>query len=922
MDTVPVEFDAGASMFALIVLLALLVLASPVIAIVALVNASELRRAMRLLDVKVQSLERGQASAGAARPADEAAPPPPQSDPPQVVLPAGPSPPPAPQLPTTSVPPSPAPRDAQLPLPAIGFEEQFGTRWVVWVGGVALALGGIFLVRYTIEQGLIGPGVRIFLGALLALALIAAGEWERRNEKLSGLPGLPSANIPSILTAAGTTVAYATVYAAYALYGFLPPPAAFVLLGMVALLTLAAALLHGPALAGLGVIGAYLAPMLVASTKPDYWSLYVYVVVVTAAAFALARLRLWRWLAITAMVLAALWTLPGVSFDPPEALGAHLFNALAGFALATTFLVCNLLYGPPAAPGEVDPLSTLALSIYLLVATLLVLASRHDPLAFTAFVALTAATVAIAWRAEAATGAVSVAAVLAIAVMVDWAVQMKVVALIAPSGPTAPAIPDPEPFEYGSHLTVAAAWAAMFGGAGFLAQGRSARALIPMLWCATGVLAPLAMLVALYYRIAELDRSLPFAALALLLAAIYGVATEALVQREQRPGLMAASAMFAAGALAALALAMTFALEKGWLTVGLALMVPGAAWIAEQRPLPWLRWFAAIMVGIVMARIAYEPRIVGDDIGTTPIFNWLLYGYGIPAASFWFAGWRLRRRADDLPARIVDAGAILFTVLLAILEIRHYATGGDIYRLWVTGITLDAGDVYRPTNWGIEVMLDVNVGLAMTMGLERVRGRTGSIVHNAGALIVAALTLAAVILDLINAFEAGFLPVAGGAFFNMTLLGYGLPAALAINLALVARTTRPMSYRAAAAIAAVTLALFYLTLEVQRLFHGPILWGPISDAEQYTLSTVWLFFGIVLLAVGFALGSQPARLLALGVVTLTIAKVFIVDTASISGIYRALSVIGLGVVLLGIGRLYQRLLYPRARQATARPDPA
>jgi hypothetical protein len=41
--------------------------------------------------------------------------------------------------------------------------------------------------------------------------------------------------------------------------------------------------------------------------------------------------------------------------------------------------------------------------------------------------------------------------------------------------------------------------------------------------------------------------------------------------------------MFATGTLAALALALTFAMEKGWLTVGLALMVPGAAWIAEKR---------------------------------------------------------------------------------------------------------------------------------------------------------------------------------------------------------------------------------------------------------------------------------------------------------------------------------------------------
>ena len=60
---------------------------------------------------------------------------------------------------------------------------------------------------------------------------------------------------------------------------------------------------------------------------------------------------------------------------------------------------------------------------------------------------------------------------------------------------------------------------------------------------------------------------------------------------------------------------------------------------------------------LVMARIAWEPRIVGGDVGTTPIFNWLLYGYGIPAAAFWLGGYLLRRRADDVPARMVDAGA-------------------------------------------------------------------------------------------------------------------------------------------------------------------------------------------------------------------------------------------------------------------------
>ena len=53
---------------------------------------------------------------------------------------------------------------------------------------MALALGGIFLVKYSIEAGLIGPGMRLFFGGLLAAALVAGGEWTRRNELAAALP--------------------------------------------------------------------------------------------------------------------------------------------------------------------------------------------------------------------------------------------------------------------------------------------------------------------------------------------------------------------------------------------------------------------------------------------------------------------------------------------------------------------------------------------------------------------------------------------------------------------------------------------------------------------------------------------------------------------------------------------------------------
>ena len=146
---------------------------------------------------------------------------------------------------------------------------------------------------------------------------------------------------------------------------------------------------------------------------------------------------------------------------------------------------------------------------------------------------------------------------------------------------------------------------------------------------------------------------------------------------------------------------------------------------------------------------------------------------------------------------------------------------------------------------------------------------------------------------------------------------------LAAVLALTTQATRPMSYRVVATVTAVVLALAYLTLQVRTMFRGEfIAFGRATDAEQYAYSAVWLAFGVVLLLVGILLGSKPARLVSAAVVTLTIAKVFLVDMSDLQGVYRALSFIGLGLVLVGIGWLYQRLLFPAGRTPSAVPPPA
>lgn len=800
---------------------------------------------------------------------------------------------------------SPAAPPPPLPQPDRGFEETVGTRWVVWIGGLTLALGGFFMVRYSIEAGLLGPEVRTMLGGLFALALLLAGEWTRRKESISTIAATPIANIPAILTAAGTAVAFATVYAAYALYGFLVPATAFILLGLVALGTLAAALLHGPALAGLGVVGAFITPVLVSSDKPDYWALYIYLAIVTAAAFGLARVRLWRWLAVTTIAFALLWTFPCLQCGP-SMIGPHAFHVLAGFILAALLVVCGFMFGPPAEPSQVEPISSGSLAAYLFGATLIVLNGFHADTAMIVFGLLVAGTLLVAWRSDAATGAVGAAAALVFVVFAEWAVRANADMLVLPGGPLQGIGPNATDGSVSLHLVSAAIFAAGFGVAGFLAQGRFSGPIIPVIWSAAAVFTPLALLVALYARIAHLDRSIPFAIVAVALAAAYAAATEILAKREDRPGLQASIALFATGALAALALALTFALEKGWLTIALALMSAGTAWISTQRPISFLRSLAAILAAIVVLRIGYEPRIVGNAVGTTPIFNWLLWGYGIPALSFWAGSILLRRGGDDAPLRTVESAAILFTVLLAFLQIRHAVNNGDVYRQ-SAGLT--------------EVALQVCVALAMAIGLERLRIRTGSVIHNAGAILLTAFAGLAAVFGLLMLENPllWYIDV-GGAVINLLLLGYALPAVLALLLSYAVAGRRPVAYANTIAAGALILALAYVTLEIRRIYHGPVLsTGPTTGAEQYTYSIAWLAFGVVLLGVGVLFNSQRARLASAAVIALTIGKAFLIDMSTLTGVYRALSFMCLGLVLVAIGWLYQRILFRRQAAAPVVP---
>jgi uncharacterized membrane protein len=538
-----------------------------------------------------------------------------------------------------------------------------------------------------------------------------------------------------------------------------------------------------------------------------------------------------------------------------------------------------------------------------------VLNSFHGDPAMITFALLVAGSLLIAWRAPAATGAIGAASMFVFVVFGEWAVRANPDTLVLPGGPLPGIAPNATDGSVSLHLISAAIFAAGFGVAGFLAQFRFSATKITASWAASAVFTPLALLVALYARIAHLDRSIPFAIVAVMLAAAYAAATEALTRREQRPGQSASIALFATGALAALALALTFALEKGWLTVALALISMGSAWISMRRPIPFLRSLAAVLAGIVVLRVGYEPRIAGDAVGTTPIFNWLLWGYGIPALSFWAGSIFLRRNGDDAPLRAVESAAILFTVLLAFMEIRHAVNSGDVYRQ-SAGLT--------------EVGLQVCVALAMAVGLERLRIRTDSIVHNIGAVLLTVFAGLATVFGLMLLETPIIWPIdVGGTFINLLLLGYGLPAVLALLLSYAVAGHRPTGYANTLAAGALVLALTYVTYEIRRLYHGPFLsHGPTTGAEQYSYSIAWLVFGVALLGVGIFFNSQRARFASAAVIALTIMKAFLIDMSTLSGVYRALSFMCLGVVLVAIGWLYQRILFRRSAAPPAAPSGA
>jgi uncharacterized membrane protein len=807
------------------------------------------------------------------------------------------------QTAATSV-PTISPGPSQPTPPRTDIEEKLGARWAVWVGGVALAVGGIFLVRYSIEQNLLQPETRTTLGGLFALALIGAGEWLRRRESSFALPGIPSANVPSVLTAAGTCTAFATAYAAYALYGLIGPATTFVLLGLIAVLTMVAATLHGPVLAALGLVGAIGSPLLVSSDDPQPWALVIYLAFVVLPAYGVARLRLWRWLALSAAIGALAWTLPIFFIGASNTLPAMVHLVLQA-GLAASFLAIDPYRHVPDEEARTDKAASLVLSAFALAAIVVTssVATGDGRSVFVAALALVL--LSAGFRSASVASAMASAALLAAGALLVWPLASELgdtpENLFYQSGDVFAV----RPHALSTYLTLAALLPALIAGASLLrlAISRNLRLPVAAWYAGAASVGPLLALVAAYWRVTNLERSLSFALVAGVLGLAFVLASQWLMRREENSAVRLGLGATASAALGALALGLTFALDKGMLTVAFALAGLGTAWVAHRIAIPALRYAVGAIGLIVLGRLIWNPTIVGGDPGPV-IFNWLLWGYGVPAVAFLLASRLLERAGRDRIVQLTESLGIVFAAFLVFFEIRH---------------TLHAGDPLAADFSMLEAGLLATQSLVFAVLLTRMNLQRDDPVYRWGSLIFKTVSFGLSTIGLMLA-ENPFLSgqeVSGGVFFNSLILAYLLPSILAGVLARVELHARLWTYALSSAILSLVLLSTYIALEIRRFFIGPHLasWKGYTQGEQWSYSVALLVIGIALFGFGLIRDNRFARLASAVYLVLAVLKVFIADLSNLEGVMRAFSFIGLGLVLIGIGLVYQRLLARRPSDA-------
>lgn len=213
--------------------------------------------------------------------------------------------------------------------PAMTREYQAATTWLLRCSILLIVIGVGYFIKYSHDNSLFPPELRLSVAALFALGLLGGGCLLLKGKyKFFGIT----------MIGGGFAGLYLVVYASVSLYHLLTAPVG---LGVLVLLTaggcLMALKLDQMLLAVLAIAGGYLAPVLLSTGSHNLTGLYTYMLVLTLGALALARYRNWRILNLLTFVLTWAIFFAAAPFQSKEDLLLSL-----GFAGAF-FLAFSLL---------------------------------------------------------------------------------------------------------------------------------------------------------------------------------------------------------------------------------------------------------------------------------------------------------------------------------------------------------------------------------------------------------------------------------------------------------------------------------------------------------------------------------------------------------------------------------------------------
>jgi uncharacterized membrane protein len=785
------------------------------------------------------------------------------------------------------------PRPPPPPAPRFDWERFVGLRLPVWLGAIALSVAGFFFVSYAIESGFFTPEMRVLSAAAASLAFLAGAEFVRRRVTTGNVAAISSA-----LAAASIATAYATAYLATKTYGLVPSGAGFIITIGVSIAAIAIALAYGEAVALVGIVGGYAAPAVYGGGEANASFLVIYLTALSAVTYGVIRLRSWWRLSVVGLIGPAFWGLVWVS--APALRHEYFWGSALLIALPVIVAIASW-------PGWREDGPIIGLRGFTAMRTpergSLVGAIILAAIGFYAF--LDSSQYAIGyWQGF----IVFAAAVIALGFVSAPHRALQLPVLIV-AGVTLLLWHNLDPT---AGYIVTGLLALVFGF-GALDQFRRLRE--PGLWAgALAVIAVYMFGIALFkvegWGDAIANKHL-WAMGALALAAGFIVLIRVFAERVEEE--LARSQVYAAfgGAVTTLvSLVVALELDPLYFPSATALAILGLAAVHLRAPVRGLRIVAAIYLviyGLLILgayswtdRLSYAPaywRYVFVPDGTDYALALLvLPGIAMLAAGTLFqmtraAGTKPLVFALDIVAIVAEALGLFYLLALPYANSR-----------WTDTLVLAA----RIT---AAELIVAAVAIYVGRRFDRQAAYIGGIILT-GLMVL--MMLAVLILPLLQFWPPFAVP--GTVIVNITLIAYGVPALLLYFIGWYLRHETRQGirlYGIAVSIFAVVVTYAMLMIDIRQAYHlgAPTLQGDMSQSEYYAYSIGTLLFGLGLLIGGVAFKHRGARAVSFFFVLAATIKVFLFDASELTGLWRVLSFLLMGLSFLGISWGYARFVF-------------